>query len=502
MRLFGIIRVSGPKQKDKYGPKAQWRDFEKFAAIWPNGPHYLSSEDSATVVESASEWNRPMWEQVVAEGIRRFRAGLIDAFLIGRVDRETRNLFASIPILRMAIDAGVPVFFAQEKLQLNPKDPEAMDRYLREAQDSIAYIRKLVKNTTPGRIERAKEGRLPCNTPMFGFDIVDGYRVVNPAQKAAICQAVEVTLKEGRPGAGRRWLNEHGWRTTQGKPFSTQALTGRAALFRNRALMGETVIKFKDEMVVIHHDRILDDSTFDALQVVLDSQGVRERRTQFYALSGISDCGCGARFESSKCGNHRYYRCAAYCGEKVWRKDDFEWAVWNSFGDYLNECQNRMDYLQLASQSVTRLQDDLRAVSRDIETNTAEWRALLDKDLSDYPAAVVNDKKRELSAEAESLRWRKAQIEAELLLLPQVDAADVERELATIAAPWLMCDWTTREETSSGCLPREQAEILRQTLMRLGARARVQNGEIRIIGRLPIPIGANAKASKSLYALW
>ena len=84
---------------------------------------------------------------------------------------------------------------------------------------------KFVTNTTPGRIARAKDDqKLPCNIGMFGFDIVDVKRVVNQAQAAAIRQAVEVTLKEGRPGAGKRWLNDHDWHTTQGKPFSTQTL--------------------------------------------------------------------------------------------------------------------------------------------------------------------------------------------------------------------------------------------------------------------------------------
>ncbi len=222
MRFFCFIRVSGPKQKDKYGPKVQRRDFEAFAKSWPNGPHYLSPDDSATVVESATKWDRPIWEQAIAEGIRRFRAGLVDAFLMGRVDRETRNLFASIPIIRLAIDAGVPVFFAQEKLHLNPNDPEAMDRYMKEAQDAAAYIRKLVKNTAPGRLARAKDDqKLPCNTTMFGFNVIDGRRVVNEAQAAAILQAIETTFKEG-PGAGRRWLNDHGWRTSHGNLFSTQ----------------------------------------------------------------------------------------------------------------------------------------------------------------------------------------------------------------------------------------------------------------------------------------
>ncbi len=501
LRFYCFLRESSLVQKDRYGPKTQWRDFERFVQNWPRGPHYVRSEDSSTVIESASRWNRPIWEQAIAEGIRRFKAGIVDAFLFGRVDRETRNLFASIPVLRMAIDAGVPIFFAQEKLYLDPKDPEAMEQYMKEAQDSIAYIRKFVKNTTPGRISRARDDqKLPCNTRMFGFDIVDGKRVVNQAQAAAIRQAVEITLKEGRPGAGRRWLNEHGWLTTQGKPFSTQTLSGKGGLFRNRALIGETIIRFKDEKVIIQHDAILDPATFERLQAVLDAQGVRERRTEFYALSGIAYCGCGARFESAKSGPYRYYRCRAHCGERLWRKDDFEWAVWNSFGGYLDDRQSRTDYLHVARQSEIKVREELQKVEREIEANGKEWKMLLDRDLSGYPATTVEQKKKELSAASESLQWQKAQIEAELLLLPQIDPADVEQELATLTAPWLLCDWSIKDQVSQDTLPRQQAEVLRRTLLQLSARVHVEKGDLRIVGRLPVGFGTTVNASGNLCA--
>ncbi len=75
------------------------------------------------------------------------------------------------------------------------------------------------------------------------------------------------------------------------------------------------------------------------------------------------------------------------------------------------------------------------------------------------------------------------------MLLPQVDPADVEQELATLAAPWLLCDWSTRDQIPQGSLPRQQAEVLRQTLLQLSARVHVEKGDIRIIGRLPVGFG-------------
>lgn len=113
LRFYCFLRESSHGQKDKYGPLAQRRDMEKFAATWPGGPHIIKF--SRTVIESATKWQRPIWEQAITEGIRCFKAGEVNAFLFGRVDRETRNPFASVPIMKLALDAGVKVFFAQDR---------------------------------------------------------------------------------------------------------------------------------------------------------------------------------------------------------------------------------------------------------------------------------------------------------------------------------------------------------------------------------------------------
>lgn len=59
-----------------------------------------------------------------------------------------------------------------------------------------------------------------------------------------------------------------------------------------------------------------------------------------------------------------------------------------------------MDYLHLARQSEIKVREDVQKVEREIETNNEEWKALLDKDLSGYPATIIEQKKKELSAAA------------------------------------------------------------------------------------------------------
>ena len=47
-----------------------------------------------------------------------YHQGTIDAFMFPEVDRQTRNSVVSIPILKLALNAGVPVYFAEEMLYL------------------------------------------------------------------------------------------------------------------------------------------------------------------------------------------------------------------------------------------------------------------------------------------------------------------------------------------------------------------------------------------------
>ena len=523
MRFYGFIRVSSKGQKDKYSPKNQQQDLERFVETWQNGPH--SIVHIAPVIERATSWERVAWGQAIAEGISWFRTGKVEAFLFPRVDRESRNEFASIPILRQAIDAGVKIYFAQERLYLDPHDAEPIDRYLDEVRDARAYVRKMVKITKPGRISRARDDQKhPSNTKMFSFNLIDGKRVPNQAEAAALRQAAEVALKEGRPGPAARWLNSQGFQTIHGKPFSPVTLGGKGGLFRNRALVGETTIQFKEETVIIHHEPILDMDTFEALQIMLNERRLRASRSDvFYALSGIIFCRCGTRFEPTKIQKNRYYRCKACCGEKHWRRDDLEWEVNEAFGRYLARRDSLRDFMQLAQQSEAKLRQDLLRAKAEKEHTEGKWMMLLKKELAGefdgYPRETVESQKDDLRAKTEILKVEETRLAAELEALPKVDPAEVERALNELAEPWQMANtggygmrypmsWervsVVSKTWNSGIpckLSEEQAHLLRETLLQLNCRITIRKHDVFISGKLPLGISAKEGASVSLYAL-
>ena len=156
MTLYTIFRESSDPQERKKGLARQWRQINRFAETWPGGLHKVY-EPHPQVIESASQGNRREWEVQVERGIELFGKGMIDAFVFPEVDRETRNPLISVPILRRVLDAGIPVFFAEERLHLDPNDPRSVNKYSEAVAKSCAYIDIMVQKTRAGRFDRANE---------------------------------------------------------------------------------------------------------------------------------------------------------------------------------------------------------------------------------------------------------------------------------------------------------------------------------------------------------
>jgi len=301
-----------------------------------------------------------------------------------------------------------------------------------------------------------------------------------------------------------KYLNDNGFHTTHSKPFTAATLRG---LFKNRALIGETVINFREKAVVLHHKPILDVALFEFLQAMLDERKLRAPRSEvFYALSGLVYCGkCSKKFESTKTGPNRYYyRCTAHCGEKAWRKDELEWEVHEAFSRYLQRRESQKEYLELAQQSRSKLEEDQDQVAHDLEKNLREWKTLLEKDLAGYPDILIGEKKRELTAERQSLELRQTRIEAELETLPSIDPGEVEAALSELAKPWQMANtggycvpnpmsWERASAASGKWQPDsqrkltdEQARLLREMLLKLDCRIAIRNRAIFVSGKLSV----------------
>ncbi len=154
-KAFTIIRVSGKDQLKGNGLDAQWED-----DVLPNAPVLeleVNEKYRWVIQESASGWNRPKFEAAVNEAIESHKRGEIQAVLFPRVDRETRFLFSSVPILNKIMSAGLEVYFAEEQLFLDPNDPDSVQRYTDKVKAAQDYIATLRRNTVKGRSKLLRE---------------------------------------------------------------------------------------------------------------------------------------------------------------------------------------------------------------------------------------------------------------------------------------------------------------------------------------------------------
>ena len=127
-KALAIIRISSEDQKYGYGPDSQWED-----DILDNAPELgleVCKDRRISIEESATGWDRIKFTEAISQAVELYDKGLIEAVVFPRVDRETRLIFSSMPLLAGMLKAGLQVYFAREKLHLDPSDPEAVSRYL------------------------------------------------------------------------------------------------------------------------------------------------------------------------------------------------------------------------------------------------------------------------------------------------------------------------------------------------------------------------------------
>ncbi len=197
---FVIIRVSAEDQLRGYGPDTQWQD-----DIMPMAPVLglaVSENYRRVLQESATGWERPLFEAAVREAMTLYKAGMIQALLFPRVDRETRFIFGSFPLLTEVVRCGLEVYFARERLFLDPNDPESIERYLNKASQSQAYVQTLKINTGRGRRARVAKGKIPNGRRAYGFTYVpgrnnnEGIRKINETEAEWIRQWVRWVLED------------------------------------------------------------------------------------------------------------------------------------------------------------------------------------------------------------------------------------------------------------------------------------------------------------------
>ena len=375
-RALSILRISDNVQKSGYGIESQWED-----DILTNAPQLgleVSEELRRVVVERATDWHRSKFAETVGEAIELYKQGKIEAVVFPRVDRESRFVFSSMPLLSAMLQTGVEVYFARELLYLNPRDHEAVSRYLEKVGQSQAYIETMRVNTMRGRRQRAKgkpEEGIPGKLPTGGVNLYGyiyhkstGKRFVNDYEAGIIRIIIDLLLRDHlslkeicrrlvakgipAPRGGQIWSPSTVSRILRNRVYTgiTYACTMDAIEPKTRKKTGSYAksarkLRHKDEWVLLPDDTtpgIITPSEFKLIQKrLLRNQELSPRNQKYeYLLRNFVYCQkCRNKYYGVPQHGKRYYRCSRRssnlilgdpCRNRSVNADELENQVWQS----------------------------------------------------------------------------------------------------------------------------------------------------------------------------
>ena len=345
MKAFTVIRVSGEDQLRGYGPDSQWAD-----DVVPNAA-FLGLEVSESlrrvIQEPATGWDREKFEATIKEALSLFHQGVTPAIIFPRVDRETRFIFGSLPLLCEVFRAGMRVFFGRERFELSPNDNESVSRYLRKAEEAQAYVETMRLNTIRGRRKRAeRDHMMPTAKSKWAHDYhpyqrdsgrkadaTSGRYTVNAEKAAIVKRWAEWLLTDGfsTNRCCRLTFEKYGikiGRATITYVLSDPAMLGKFYAYRTKDIRGpksrRKIIKTEEkEWLLVYEDpeqAILSPEQFYALKERFQrnrENSPRNTRHWYPPLRSIIFCSCGLHMVGAFIGGKKYgqpyYRCLV-CG--------------------------------------------------------------------------------------------------------------------------------------------------------------------------------------------
>ncbi|HUX48206.1 MAG TPA: recombinase family protein [Dehalococcoidia bacterium] len=364
---FVIIRVSAEDQLKGYGPDVQWED--DILPVAPELDLKVSETYRRVIQESATGWQRTKFEAAIREALALYHHGDIDALLFPRVDRETRFVFGSFPLLAEVVRSGLRVYFAREKLLLNPSDPESVERYLNKATQAQAYVQTMKVNTSRAKHKLLREGKLPQGTGVgiygYSWDRTAKKRIIK-IDEAEVVKEIFTLVVTGHSlvsiakGLNERRIPTKGSKNGEHKHW--HSLTIRR-MVRNPSYIGKTyfgvtsrlsksktVTHPRDEWILLEQvtPPIISEELFDHANAQLDKPKARTGHPKHeYLLRGHAFCVICGRPLVGHCLNkkYRYYQCSnarpyensdKKCRASYIRADGLEEVVWSKTREVLS----------------------------------------------------------------------------------------------------------------------------------------------------------------------
>ncbi len=265
---------------------------------------------------------RPGFQAAVADG----EAGAYDILVYLKNDRFARNIEVSRRYKRRLKAAGLRLFSVREG-----ESDDAPASFLHEAMDeAIAeyYSRNLAVLIRDG-IRKNAERCMANGQPMYGWDIVDGFHVINEQERAVLVRAKDMLLAGSTLAEITRAL-EPDFRGKRGGSLNIGTLTRMLRRVQNCGTYSYAGHVVRDGIPALWTE-----GEQEAILDILDTHAMPSKKanTARFSLTGKllhlegDDLApmVGTSGTSSSGRRHYYYKCDAH-GFNV-RRDDIEQAV-------------------------------------------------------------------------------------------------------------------------------------------------------------------------------
>jgi site-specific DNA recombinase len=297
MRVALYPRVSGHEQEDNYSIPEQIDRMKKYCESrdWMVYKIYTDS------VQTGATMDRPGLQSMIKD----IEDGKIDMVLVYKLDRLSRSQKDTLYLIEDVFEKH-DVGFTSMTENFDTSSP--FGKAVLGVLAVFAQLErdKITERTTMGKKARAAEGKWHGSKWVpIGYDYEDGLLQVNEYEKMQILEIAKMVL-DGMPiRTIATTVTEKGYRHKYGE---WEAKTIKRVL-ANPVNLG--LIKDGDTLYPGLHDAILDQETYDAIQVLFN-----ERKNKYGTgykphkslLAGFLFCKhCGGRYARQSNGDGKYY---------------------------------------------------------------------------------------------------------------------------------------------------------------------------------------------------
>ncbi len=432
MRVAIYPRVSGHEQEDNYSIPEQIDRMKKYCAAKDWTIHKIYTDSGFT----GSNLNRPGLQSLIKDA----ESGKFDMVLVYKLDRLSRSQKDTLFLIEDVFDKH-NVFFTSITENFDTSTPTGK-AFLGILAVFAQFEREQIRERTMiGKDSRAKEGKWHGSKWIpIGYDYTEGLLIPNEYETMQIREIADLFLKRTPVRTIANMMTEKGYVHKYGE---WEAKTIRRVL-ANPVNIG--LIKNRDKWHKGIHKPILDQQTFDAIQVIMNER--KEKYGTTYKpyttlLGGFLYCKhCGGKYtKQGNGGGINYYTCYSRskkikkmikdpnCKNKNYRMLDLDFMILSA----ITQLSIDPDYIKQMKEEkpVNDASEKIKVINAEIESITSQISNMMDLySLGNMPLDVINQK-------VTALNETKTALEKELDMLDIPDTDDEEmtaEQIQTLAA--------------------------------------------------------------------